>query len=151
MRQKQIYRAFTLIELLVVVSIIGILTAIILPNMMSMRQRARDSQRKSSLNQLKTALRLYYNDFQKYPADTGAGMMYGCVDGTQLCSAGGQFANGSTIYMKQLPTTFAYQQTDGGDGFLAWVALENQSDADIAASKTRCNGTLTGVYYVCSD
>ena len=151
MRQKQIYRAFTLIELLVVISIISVLTAIILPNMMNMRQRARDSQRKSSLNQLKTALRLYYNDSQKYPTDDGNGIMNGCVNGATACSAGGQFANGTTVYMKQLPSTFSYQQTDGGDGFLAWVALENQSDADIAASKTRCNGTLTGVYYVCSD
>ena len=151
MKRSKSASGFTLIELLVVISIISVLTAIILPNMMGMRQRARDSKRKSSLNQLKTALRLYYNDFQKYPLDDGNGVMKGCVDGLSACTAGGQFANGTTIYMKQLPATFSYQQTDSGDGFLAWVTLENQSDTDMAASKTRCSGTLSGVYYVCSE
>ena len=102
-------KGFTLIELLVVISIIGVLTAVILPNMVGMRERARDSKIKSSLEEMKIALRLYYNDYQTYPADDSAGSMRGCgVSGTADCSPGGSFVAGSTTYMQQLPSGYSY-------------------------------------------
>lgn len=59
---------FTLIELLIVVVIIGILAVLIIPNLVSGPQRARDSQRKTDVRNLKQALETYYNDNQQYPA-----------------------------------------------------------------------------------
>lgn len=47
---------FTLIELLVVIAIIGILATFAIANYSSTRERARDTQRKNDLNQIKTAL-----------------------------------------------------------------------------------------------
>jgi general secretion pathway protein G len=59
---------FTLLELLIVIVIIGILAVLIIPNLASGPQRARDSQRKSDLRNIKTALETYYNDSNGYPA-----------------------------------------------------------------------------------
>ncbi len=59
---------FTLIELLVVISVIAVLSAVLMANFMSARERAKDSQKIGDLNEIKSALRLYYNDKQKYPA-----------------------------------------------------------------------------------
>ncbi len=145
---------FTLIELLVVITIIGILAVILIPNMVGMRQRARDSANKQAMGSLRDALRLYYNDFQKYP-DTGTGnTMMGCGDGTGACSSGGEFSVNTVIYMKQLPENFLYEQTLDGDGFTAWIELENKSDGDIAATAAKCGKTVAAGetwYYVCEQ
>jgi type II secretion system protein G len=151
---------FTLIELLVVISIIGVLTAIILPNMMGMRERSRDSQRKSSLQELKTALRLYYNDYQAYPFNDAQGHILGCGDGdtATICNWGETFTYKNTTYMNELPSdstkTYYYERRNSGDSFRAGVELENGGDQDIAKSQARC-GTIAGApsntYYVCSD
>lgn len=130
---------FTLIELLVVVSILGILVGLIVNNLSDSRARARDSQRKSNLNQLKTALRLYYNDYQKYSA-VSPGV------------PGGSFTVNNTIYMKQLPAEFTYNYIDD-DSFTLKVTLENASDTDLAASQKSCLGAADSSlnFYVCSD
>jgi len=52
---------FTLIELLVVVSIIGILATLLMANVGGVRERARDAQRKSDINQIQKALEMYKN------------------------------------------------------------------------------------------
>jgi prepilin-type N-terminal cleavage/methylation domain-containing protein/prepilin-type processing-associated H-X9-DG protein len=54
---------FTLIELLVVISIIGILSAILLPVLSRAKQRARGMQCVSNMKQLTTAWMLYAGDF----------------------------------------------------------------------------------------
>ncbi|HVE81133.1 MAG TPA: prepilin-type N-terminal cleavage/methylation domain-containing protein [Candidatus Dormibacteraeota bacterium] len=59
---------FTLLELLIVIVIIGILAVLIIPNLTSGPKRARDSQRKSDLRNVKTALETYYNDYSAYPS-----------------------------------------------------------------------------------
>ena len=54
-------RGFTLVELLVVIAIIGILSSIVIVNLSSSRERARDARRKEDLNSIRTALELYAN------------------------------------------------------------------------------------------
>ena len=51
--------AFTLIEVLVVIAILAGLVAILFPNFMDVRERARDSQRKSDLKNYQKALEFY--------------------------------------------------------------------------------------------
>lgn len=58
---------FTLLELLIVIVIIGILAVLVIPNLASGPIRARDSQRKSDLHNLKTALESYHHDHEGYP------------------------------------------------------------------------------------
>jgi prepilin-type N-terminal cleavage/methylation domain-containing protein len=139
-RKKSANTGFSLIELLVVISVIGVLAGVLIINLVGVRGRASDSNIKSDFKNLQTALRLYYNDYQQYPLGSGGALM-GCgADGTSSCSAGGAFTAGgsSTVYMGELPESFAYY-SDGGDGFLLIAPLENTSDEQIAESQARCN------------
>lgn len=138
---------FTLVELLVVIAVIGMLAGLLLTNFVGVRGRASDAKRKSDIAQLKTAVRIYYNDFQNYPT-ASSGTMMGCgTAGTSACSANGTFSAGSsgTIYMKRLPESFRYY-SDAADEFVIAVELDNVSDSDIAASQTRCN--ISGRAYI---
>ena len=68
---KKNTKGFTLIELLVVIAIIGVLSAIILASFGSARQKSRTARRISDINEIKTALELYYHDYGVYPSATG--------------------------------------------------------------------------------
>ncbi len=150
MKTTAISKGFSLIEVLVVMVIIGILVSILLPNVVGMRNRARDSRVKAELNHLKTALQMYYSDFQAFPAagvGTNIGMIMGCGDGNEACSWGGRFSatvDGlEKVYMEQLPNVtdgiITYTQPDDDQSYLMGATLENASDADIEASIVRCN------------
>ncbi len=60
-------KGFTLIELLVVIAIIGILSAVGLIALNGAREKARDSQIKSDLGQIRTGLGLYYDSYNGFP------------------------------------------------------------------------------------
>jgi general secretion pathway protein G len=61
---------FTLIELLIVIAIIGILAVLILVNLQSALEKARDAKRKDALSNIKTAIELYYQVYGSYPLGT---------------------------------------------------------------------------------
>jgi prepilin-type N-terminal cleavage/methylation domain-containing protein len=149
--------AFTLIELLVVISVLGVLVAVLLPNLIGIRSRARDSALKNDMRQLKVALRTYYNDFQAYPDNDGSGGIAGCGDsGSQACpNADGSFASGNNVYMKEMigGEKFTYVQLESGEDFLLSSVLENASDSEVAESATRCGvaSPVASTYYVCAD
>ena len=58
---------FTLIEIMVVVIIIGLLAAVIVPQIMSRVDEARVTKAKSDIQSLETALTLFRLDNSKYP------------------------------------------------------------------------------------
>jgi general secretion pathway protein G len=71
MRQPSLTRAergFTLIELMVVVVIIGVLAALIVPNVLDRTDDARVTAARTDVNNLVQALKLYKLDNQRYPA-----------------------------------------------------------------------------------
>ncbi len=69
MPQKQKNQlGFTLIELLVVIAIIGILAALIIPNLVVARQKARDASRIAGARTIQDGLELYFDSNNlKYP------------------------------------------------------------------------------------
>ena len=148
-------RGFTLIELLVVISILAILTAVLLPNMIDIRQRGSDSSKKSNLNELRTAMRLFYNDYQQFPNEN-SGMFAGCGGVDQYCGPGDSFEIGDTIYMQSVPEYESYEQLNNGDGFRISIELDNSADTEICESWNRCgvSGTCSSdetLYYVCAN
>lgn len=125
-------KGFTLIELLVVIAIIGTLSALLLPNFMGARERARDTQRKSDVKQIQKALELYKLDQNPPAYPTGP-----------LPNPGDPWTNGSSnTYFAKLPgdpknktdsdTTGPYYYKLGLDGltYQLGACLENQADTD---------------------
>lgn len=125
---------FSLIELLVSIAVIAMIMAVLFPNFMGFRQRARDIQRKSDINQIQKALELYKLDQnpQSYPTSFAA---LSC--GT--CFSSGTSCTGS-IYMKKFPCdpigtapTYVYVTVTGTPDSLKYVlstCLENAADSE---------------------
>jgi len=66
-------KSFTLIEMLIVIVIIGILAAALVPRLRSVQERARDTKRETDMNQIYTALTMYYDDHGYLPITTAYG------------------------------------------------------------------------------
>ncbi len=68
-------QSFTLVELIIVIVIIGILAALVIPRMVSLRQQARDALEKAVVHSVREGLSIYYAEsitserVPLYPAD----------------------------------------------------------------------------------
>jgi general secretion pathway protein G len=65
--RRAVHAGFTLIELMVVLVIIGVLAALIVPNVLDRADDARVTAAKTDVNNLMQALKLYRLDNQRYP------------------------------------------------------------------------------------
>ncbi len=148
--KKKLFKndGFTLVELLVVISILATLMAVLMPNFMGTRKKARDSKKVQDMQAIKNALRLYYNDNQNYPVGDGL------ID----------ISSDIGTYLPAISEIgYTYYQTDGGDGFVLCSGIESgMGDSDVD-SQRRCGietmdicglgvGVSTdGIYVVCAN
>ncbi len=101
-------KGFTLVELLIVIGILAILTAavVIILNPGELLKQARDSQRMSDLDAVKSAISLYLTDAAT-PSITGNNAnCYVYTGSSSAAACGSRFASGTT-------TTVATRVTDG--------------------------------------
>ena len=71
MRRRRREGGFTLIELLIVIAILGVLSAILIPNFIRSRAAALLAAAQLDLRNIAASLDMYYNENQAYPAAAG--------------------------------------------------------------------------------
>jgi type II secretion system protein G len=133
MKQSNNILGFTLIELLVVIAIIGALSALIFPNFMGARERARDTQRKSDLKQIQKALEMYKLDqtIPSYPANLPTySYCWSSTGYSETCPAG------ANIYISKFPadpsspSTKPYFYSPINLTYTLAACLENKADSE---------------------
>lgn len=101
-------KGFTLIELLVVISIIGILSSVILASLSAARMKSRDARRIADIDQIRTALEMYYDEKAEYPAyrpRNSCGDGIGRVDYAMSTCADPDWLTASTSFSTYLTRT----------------------------------------------
>jgi general secretion pathway protein G len=139
---------FTLLELLIVVVIIGILAALIIPNLVSAPGRARDATRKNDLRNIKTALETYYNDNNSYPSSQANSGAATCTPSASNC-LGTVLTSGSTPYMKTVPAdpkstqNYTYDPSPSGCGAGACTSYTLTANLENTKDPQATNGVYT--------
>ncbi len=141
------HAGFTLIELTVVIAILGIMagTLIVIVNPLGQLQKARDTQRKSDLRRIQSALEMYRSDNGSYPA--------------LLNDCSGKFGSPdcSIIYMSIIPTDpkgGSYIYTPGGTPVVSYTlsaCLENVNDPQAAGGASCSVAGGTGITYTVTN
>lgn len=75
---------FTIIELLIVIAIIGILAGLVLNNFQGAQAKARDTQRRTDINNVHAKLEEFYNDNGGYPNEDLTATLLAGVDAEAL-------------------------------------------------------------------
>jgi len=136
-------RGFTLIEILVVIAILAGLVAILLPNLMETRIRARDTRRKSDLKNIQKALELYKQS--QTPNSYPSQLPTVCSSLTDV--------NG-VLYMQKTPSDpstqcqFNYYYKRGAADFQTYVlyaCLENAQDPEVNTESPSCPNDFTTI------
>ena len=125
---KKTKQGFTLIELLVVIAIIGLLSTLSIVALNQARARSRDARRIADIKQIQTALEMYYNDNNAYPA-------------TATVVAGGRIGSSTNPYMAIIPS--APTPFDNATG-AACTAVTNT----YAYAGLTMNGVANGTYTI---
>ncbi len=125
---------FTLVELLVVIAIIGILATLLLLQLNVARSKARDTKRVADVNQIRTAVELYFDDCGSYPQD-----IYSALT---TCPGGvGKFmANGKVPVDPQGGANYGYNKNVApASKYQVWAQLENPGNGNPSTAGVLAN------------
>jgi general secretion pathway protein G len=140
-------KGFTLIELLVVIAIIAILVVLILVALGVARQKARDSQRKTDIRAVQTALELYSNQYNRYPSETTNTITVGgqsvTVQTWQEALQQSGFIGSAVPKDPSSAADYGYKVAADGANYVMCAKLENPAGAYDAGTSTN-DTTLTG-------
>ncbi len=127
---KKNQNGFTLIELLVVIAIIGLLSTLSIVALNSARARSRDARRVADVKQIQTALEMYYNEMNSYPATSSLTFITG--------------SGASSTYMTKVPDAPLPPDgtctTSAGSNPYGYAQKENGASYTL----TYCLGAKTG-------
>jgi len=128
---------FTLIELLVVIAIISLLASVVLGSLNSARDRAVSVKAVAQVNQIATALELYYDKFGEYPLTDSYGENSGWCD----WDMGEADGDGDSIYFVDplvdegfIPSSFRTQPFEDPYYLYTGDASNNLGGADCACA-----------------
>lgn len=130
-------KAFTLIEMLIVIVIIGILAAALVPRLVSVQGRARDTKRKADLSQIGSALAIYKTDNATFPAASGNVAL---VIANQYLSGYLTSTPTDPVSSAGIPEIGAVA-TNTGYGYLSVTRNGVTSNGAVLAAQTESDGT----------
>jgi len=131
-------KGFTMIELLVAVAIIAVLSAIILVQFSTTRQKGRDVRRLSDVGQLKKALSLYQIDNGAFPVYATETTITGLDAFSLELEASGAITQ--VPFDPQHPTlTYTYQSNVSGSDYSLSFCLERD---DFFNYSSGCGNTI---------
>ena len=139
---------FSLIELLIVITIIGILAVVMLPQITSGPERARDAQRVTDVANIANAIEMYNQDNETYPPTTPPNTWM-VVNATNFPALAAYFDSGTIPNDPKADNQvngmtaglYLYRTYNSGAGYI--IAADNETDK---FSEGYFFGTSTGLF-----
>jgi prepilin-type N-terminal cleavage/methylation domain-containing protein len=122
-------KGFTIIELLAVIAIIGILSAIVLSSLSTIRAKSRDSKRQADMAQMKLAMELFYDANSRYP-NCGSPSPITCCS-TGPCGPSGTWSAMEVIsqgFLPSMPTDPINSTGSSGYGYFYYRGFKKIGD-----------------------
>ena len=120
-------KGFTLVELMVVAIIVAILAAVAIPLMSGNKNRAYGTEAEAALGMVRSNLRVYYAEYDKYPLITSGTLVEGSVKGINAGDLLGTYFSGGNYSVVSSDTTDTYTITCKWDVALGATAATNNA------------------------
>jgi len=115
------FQGFTLIEILIACSIVGVLASFLFANLIDIKKKARDEERKTDIIRLQTYLEEYHSDNSSYPVSSSGGTDLNNTPCNQ------SFTANNIIYLSRIPCDPLGQGSDFNNGSYYYYSADGKS------------------------